>query len=116
MRLPQMIVEQLIRHLVGKLMQASDGLLITRIVFINTDDASSPCERLSVRSEGSAEPRHTHRTIVSVPHRFLAVRSRRPENNCGDKYAPRELPLFSTRPSSPLLDPGTLPIFPLDPE
>src|SRR2546425_833614 len=52
-------------------MQASENLLVTRIVFIQADDASRPRSGHPVRAQSSAEPRHTHRTIVAVPRGFL---------------------------------------------
>src|SRR5207245_3296414 len=70
-RFPQMIVELLVRGEIWKFMQASENLLVTGIVFVHADNASSPRGGHPVRSQGSAEPRHSHGAIVAVARRFL---------------------------------------------
>src|SRR5437667_7687663 len=74
MRLPQVKVDELIRHGIGNLMQASNGLRSIRgRILVDPDDAVDPGYGVAVRAQARAESSHAHGTIVAVARRFFAA-------------------------------------------
>src|SRR5262249_23436540 len=70
---PAVIIKELVCGAIGKLMKASDGLLITRIRRFNPNNAGMKRGRHAVRSQRAAEPGYSHGAVSTVLHRFLTA-------------------------------------------